>query len=47
VVPLDGQSSGREDVGKALAEIAVSEEDKAQAARSYSTASSISGGSRP
>lgn len=46
-VPFDGQSGGREDVGKAVAEIAVGEEDKPQAARSYSTASSISGGSRP
>jgi hypothetical protein len=46
VMSFDGQSSGREDVWKASAEIAIGEEDKVQAARSYSTASSISEGSR-
>jgi len=34
VVPLDGQSGVDEDLWKALAEIAVGEKDKAQAARS-------------
>ncbi len=45
-VSLDGRSSGGEFVGKAIAKITVGEEDEPQAARSYSTASSISESSR-
>lgn len=46
VMPLDSQSRGRENPGKPLAEIPVSEVVPGQAARSYITASSISGAVR-
>ena len=47
VVPLDRQPRRGQDFGESLTKIAVGEEDQVQAARSYSTASSISGRSRP
>jgi hypothetical protein len=46
VVAFDAQSGPQENTGEAGAEIAVREKDKTQAARSYSTASSISVGLR-
>ena len=41
-MPLDLEASGGKDVGELLAEVAIREEDAAQAARSYRTACSIS-----
>lgn len=43
---LDRRTGGGKNLRKALPEVAVSEKDRVQAARSYSTASSISGGVR-
>jgi hypothetical protein len=45
-VSLDRQAVGRECRRKRVSEIPISEEDEAQAARSYRTASSISSGAR-
>jgi hypothetical protein len=38
---LDGEPAGSQDLRELIAEVAVREEDNGQAARSYSTASSI------
>jgi len=46
VVPLYAESGGLENAGELLAEVAVGEKDKAQAARSYRMARSISSADR-
>lgn len=46
VVPLDSKAGSGQDCRKLFPEIAIGEKSQAQAARSYSTASSISSGLR-
>jgi hypothetical protein len=46
-VPLDAQTAVAQNLGKPFAEVSVSEEDTAQAARSYRTACSISSSDNP
>ncbi len=47
VVPFNRESGSGQNFGELLAKIAVCEKDETQAARSYSTASSISGRCNP